>query len=65
MGQEIVAEILTSKELVVYLKLTEATIYKYTNEGRIPGFKVGSRWRYDKEQIDVLCKSEVEEHSKG
>ena len=44
--------ILTTKELANYLKLTEVTVNKYANEGKIPGIKVGSRWRFDKCQID-------------
>ena len=52
------------KELAEYIKLTQVTIYKYVSEGKIPGFKVGSRWRFDKEQIDVLLKNEGEEQSK-
>ena len=49
-------QILTTKELAEYLKLTEVTIYKYAKEGKIPGFKVGSRWRFDKDQIDELLR---------
>jgi len=52
--------ILTTKELAAYLKLTEVTIYKYANEGKIPGFKIGSRWRFDKDKIDDLLKSDEE-----
>ena len=59
-------KILTTKELAEYLKLTEVTIYKYANEGKIPGFKIGSRWRFDKDKIDDLLKNEngeiVQEH---
>ena len=55
-----VGKILTTKELALYLKLTEVTIYKYANEGKIPGFKIGSRWRFDKEQIDDLLRNEEE-----
>lgn len=54
----LVSKILTTKELAEYLKLTEVTIYKYANEGKIPGFKIGSRWRFDKEKIDDLLKCE-------
>ena len=46
------AKLLSTKELAEYLKLTEVTIYKYANEGKIPGIKVGSRWRFDKDKID-------------
>ena len=57
-------KILTAKELAECLKLTEVTIYKYASEGKIPGFKIGSRWRFDKDQIDELLKGEEEEGGK-
>jgi excisionase family DNA binding protein len=53
-----VGQILTTQELAEYLKLTQVTIYKYVCEGKIPGFKVGSRWRYDKDKIDEFLKRE-------
>lgn len=53
-------EMLTTKELASYLKLTEVTIYKYAKEGKIPGFKIGSRWRFAKDQIDELLRKEEE-----
>jgi len=56
-----VGKILTTKELAAYLKLTEVTIYKYANEGKIPGFKIGSRWRFDKDKIDDLLKNDEAE----
>jgi excisionase family DNA binding protein len=59
--EALVSKILTTKELAEYLKLTEVTIYKYANEGKIPGFKIGSRWRFDKEKIDDLLKCEENE----
>jgi excisionase family DNA binding protein len=57
-----VGQILTTKELAEYLKLTQVTIYKYVCEGKIPGFKVGSRWRFDKDQIDELLRREEEKN---
>ena len=53
-------QILTTRELCEYLKLTEVTIYKYVTEGKIPGFKVGSRWRFDKDHIDEFLKNKEE-----
>jgi excisionase family DNA binding protein len=55
-----VAKLLNTKELAEYLKLTEVTIYKYAKEGKIPGVKVGSRWRFDKDRIDELLRREEE-----
>ena len=51
-------EILTAKELSEYLQLTEVTIYKYVSQGKIPGMKIGSRWRFEKDRIDDLLKNE-------
>jgi len=53
-----VAKLLNTKKLAEYLKLTEVTIYKYANEGKISGVKVGSRWRFDKDYIDELLRRE-------
>lgn len=50
-------KILTAKEVAEYLQLTEITIYKYATEGKIPGNKIGSRWRFEKEKIDELLKN--------
>jgi excisionase family DNA binding protein len=53
-------QILTSKELARYLKLTEVTVYRYVKEGKIPARRIGSRWRFDKDQIDELLRREEE-----
>ena len=50
-------KILTAKEVAEYLQLTEITIYKYATEGKIPGYKIGSRWRFEKDKIDDLLKN--------
>ena len=50
--------ILTARELAEYLQLTEVTICKYATEGKIPGNKIGSRWRFEKDKIDDLLNNE-------
>jgi len=44
--------VFTIDELVIYLKLPKSTIYKLTQEGEIPGHKVGRHWRFHKNVID-------------
>ena len=46
--------VLTLKEPSEYLRLTRTTVWKYANEGKIPGFRIGRRWRFHKNQIDTL-----------
>lgn len=48
-----VSEFLTAEEVSEYLRLPLSTVYKLTQDKRIPGFKVGKHWRYRR---DVLQK---------
>lgn len=45
-------EIMTVKELADYLKIAEKTAYRFASEGKVPGFKVGSAWRFRKSELD-------------
>ncbi len=45
-------DILTVKELAEYLKIAEKTAYRFASEGKVPGFKVGSAWRFRKSEIN-------------
>jgi excisionase family DNA binding protein len=46
-------DIMTIKEVAVYLKLTEKTAYRLAAEGKIPGFKVGGSWRFKQSDIEA------------
>ena len=52
-GEEpILTEFMTTKEVARYLGFHGATITKYAAKGKIPGIRIGSVWRFDKEGID-------------
>ncbi|MBL7156738.1 MAG: helix-turn-helix domain-containing protein [Candidatus Omnitrophica bacterium] len=44
--------LMTIDELAKYLRMKKVTIYKHAQEGKVPGFKVGSAWRFKKSTID-------------
>ena len=44
-------ETFTVEELAKYLKLHEFTIRRLAREGKIPAFKAGGQWRFDKFEI--------------
>ena len=48
------SQILTIKELAKFLKMHEVTVIKYAEAGQIPGWKIGSKWRFDKDVIDKM-----------
>ena len=47
-------EVLTAKEVAGILKLNKITVYKYANEGTLPGVRIGNRWRFDRAQIEDM-----------
>jgi len=53
--------ILTLKEVSVYLKVTERTIYRLAAGKKMPAFKVGGSWRFKKADIDQWIKSQSED----
>ena len=44
--------VFTVRELAKYLRMKPLTIYKHASTGKLPGFKVGSHWRFKKTTID-------------
>lgn len=46
-------EILTIREVADYLKVTERTLYRLVQEGKLPAFKVGNSWRLRRADIDA------------
>ncbi len=51
-------DIMLIKDLANYLKIAEKTAYRFASEGKIPGFKVGSAWRFRKNEIDQWIKNQ-------
>jgi excisionase family DNA binding protein len=43
--------ILTTKEVSEILGVHTSTVYKLIKEGKIPSFRVGSDWRFRRDQI--------------
>ncbi len=53
-------DIMTIEALAAYLKISRSTLYKLVQNGRLPGQKVGKRWRFHKEAIDEWLKQQPE-----
>jgi excisionase family DNA binding protein len=45
-------EIFTIKELSDHLRVHPTTIYRLLRQGRLPGFRVGSNWRFNRAAIE-------------
>ncbi len=56
-------DILTLEEVASYLRLTPQTIYKWAQEKRIPGAKLGKEWRFRKSIIDRWLDDQILQNS--
>lgn len=52
-------EVLTLEELAEYLKLSKSTVYKLVGEDKIPGQKIGKRWRFSRAAIDEWLRGRI------
>ena len=45
-------EVLTMEEICDLLQVHKSTVYKLVRRGSIPGFRVGSDWRFRRDVIE-------------
>ncbi|HQM51030.1 MAG TPA: helix-turn-helix domain-containing protein [Candidatus Hydrogenedentes bacterium] len=45
-------EIMTVEEVAGYLKVKPQTVYKWAQDGQIPGTKLGKEWRFRRRILD-------------
>jgi len=45
-------KVLTVEEAAAYLHVHRSTIYRLLRQGKLPGFRIGSDWRFNVEEID-------------
>jgi len=50
---------LVAVEVAKHLKVHPSTVYKMAKRGELPGFKIGSDWRFDRAQIDEWIRSRI------
>jgi|LSQX01.1.fsa_nt_gb excisionase family DNA binding protein len=46
---------MTPKQAADYLQVSEATVYRWTREGRLPAYRIGGSRRYKREDLDDLA----------
>ena len=44
--------VLTVRELAGYLRVHQSTVYRLLREQKLPSFRVGSAWRFNREEIE-------------
>ena len=51
-------EIMTVTEVAEYLKISEVTTYKFVQEGKIQGFKIGRHWRVKRSDLSEFIEKQ-------
>lgn len=46
-------DVMTSDDVMTYLKRAKSTTYKLAQEGRLPARKVGRHWRFHRSAFDA------------
>ena len=50
-------ELLTTDEVLTYLRITRRTIYRLVKAQAIPVLRVGHQWRFRRKEIDAWMRS--------
>ncbi len=54
--------LLTVKEVSMLLRVSQQTLYKMLEQGRIPALRIGNQWRFEKQSVlDWIKKGGVSE----
>jgi len=54
---------LTIDELAGYIKMSRTKLYGMAQRGEIPASKIGTQWRFDREEIDQWMKAHATGHT--
>lgn len=52
-------DLLTAKEVAEYLRVNQYTIYRLVSQKKLPAFKVGSQWRFERSVLDRWLKKQL------
>ena len=58
-------EVMGMREASDYLGVSRETLYKYLSEGRIPGFKLGNRWKFKKTVLDRWMEAQSSQEARA
>ena len=45
--------LMTAQEVADYLGISEATVRRYLNRGKIKGYRLGNRWRIKRDDVEA------------
>jgi len=58
-------EIMTIEEVAAYLRVSERTVYDWAQKGDLPGGKLGTTWRFKREDVENWVNSRLSSQPKA
>jgi excisionase family DNA binding protein len=52
-------DLLTTRQVLDYLKVDRITVYRMVNDGRLKGIKIGQHWRFARSEVERLVAGEA------
>ena len=49
-------DILTAEEVAELLRIHPYTVRRLAREGKLPGFRIGGQWRFNRKEFEALQK---------
>lgn len=56
---------LTVKDVAYILNVSTTTVYRLAERGELPGFKVGTKWLFNKEHVDEWMIKQYRRRAEG
>ncbi len=53
--------IMNVHDVAVYLRLSEAKVYRLAKEGSVPSFRLGKSWRFRRDLIDEWTRKQTQQ----
>jgi excisionase family DNA binding protein len=55
------SEVLTVNEIAGYLRVSETTVWRWCNSGKLPAFRIGRSWRIRRTDLEQHIQQSVSE----
>jgi len=51
--------LLTTKQVAEYLRIDKFTVYRLVAQGKLPAYKVGSQWRFNRKFLETWLRQNL------
>ena len=48
--------VLSVRDVAIFLKINEQTVYRLARSGKIPARKIGKQWRFSRSEIEAMVR---------